>query len=85
MTPVSLQERTARSIAAVLNRSSGDAPKDPKHPILAHHRKLAEDAAEAALASIRPGDRFGDGLIAVRRGAAPGPANGNDDSGARPR
>ena len=71
MTETTLRERMARTIAAVIHRALGDGLEDPKQPVMGDRRKVAEDAAEAAIAAIRPGDIFGDGLMAVRRDAVP--------------
>ena len=83
MTETPLKDRMARAIAAAIQRSLGDAPEAAKHPVMADRRRVAENAAGAALASIRPGDAFGDGLIAVRRNAALEPSGGNDGAKAR--
>ena len=85
MNETALKDRRARAIAAAIHHALGDAPDDPKRPVLADRRRVAEEAAKAAIASIMPGDTFGDGLVAVRRTPAVEPSVANDDNQTRPR
>lgn len=67
-----LKDQMARAIAAVIHRSLGEGGEDPKHAVLGDRRRVAEDAADAAIATIELDDTFGDGLIVVRRTAVSG-------------
>ncbi|SKA26723.1 hypothetical protein [Consotaella salsifontis] len=64
---LALQERMARAIAAAVFSSQGDLEDDPKRPVMAARRRVAEEAAIAALQAIQPGDDLGGGLVAMPR------------------
>ncbi|MEF2074702.1 hypothetical protein [Consotaella aegiceratis] len=64
---LALQERMARAIAAAVFSSQGDLEDDPKRPVMADRRRVAEEAAAAALKVIQPDDDLGRGLVATQR------------------
>lgn len=60
-----LRERMARAIASAVFRSQGGSEEDQKGPVMGDRRLAAENAADAALATIEAGDDLGNGLVAV--------------------